>query len=189
MTPVDVGTVSRVLNVSVQRVGQLARESGFPEKIGRNEYDLNKITLWYIRHLQAELKRRGPAGTADGASMTAEKLKLVAAQAEKVQTENRVRRGELLELEAVRDGVTKMLANCRQRLRAIPSTEGPQLTNKSDPAYIVDRLKIAIDQALIELSGGGYEGVQDLVADDEEGASAAADVHGEPMGGRETPAI
>lgn len=154
MDGVDVGTVARVLNVTPQRVSQLAKESGFPPKIARGEYDLQKITLWYIRHLQAELKRRGPTGTVDSASMSAEKLNLVRAQAEKVTTENRVRRGELLELDAVRLIWTQRVTNTQKRLRAIPSSTGPQLTNKSDPAYIVDRLKCDIDQALNELAGG-----------------------------------
>jgi phage terminase Nu1 subunit (DNA packaging protein) len=188
MPGADISTVARVLNVTPQRVGQLAREAGFPPKIGRNEYDLQKITLWYIRHLQAELKRRGPAATAEGASMQAEKLGLTAAQRVKAETENRVRRGELLERDAVRDVLTQRLANCRQRLRAIPTTLGPQLTNKSDPAYIVDRMKNDIDLALTELSGG-YEGGREPVADGADSTSAAADVHGESMGGREAATI
>lgn len=189
---VDVSTVARVLNVSTQRVNQLTKEAGFPPKLGRNEYDLQKITLWYIRHLQAELKRRGPTATAEGAELQSEKLNLVREQAEKARTENRVRRGELLTMEAVREVWTQRVANTQKRLRSIPTTEGPQLTNKSDPAYIVDRLKHAIDQALYELAGepgGGPSSREPVSGNGVDTVRAASGIHGEPMGGRETPTI
>lgn len=188
MATVDRNTVARVLNVSPQRVSQLSHESGFPAKPAHGEYDLNQITLWYIRHLQAELKRRGPTGTVGSADMQAEKLGLVAAQRVKAETENKVRRGELLERDSVRVVLIQRLSNCQKQLRSIPSSIGPQLTNKSDPAYIVERLKCAIDQALTELAGG-YDGGRTNVDDGQDGLGAAARIYGEPMGGRETPAI
>lgn len=175
---VDVGTLARMLNVSMARIPQLAKEAGFPPKLARGAYDAQATSTWYIRHLQTELRRRGPTGTVASGNLAIEKLKLVTAQAEKVHTENLVRRGSLLELDAVRVVWTQRVTNAQKRLRGIPSSMGPQLTNKSDPAYIVDRLKHAIEQALHELAADPGDETDDGPGEGFDGGPSG----GEPLG-------
>lgn len=196
---VDVGTLARYLDVTTQRIAQLSKEPGFPDKIARGEYDLDLVAQWYIRHIKAELKRRGPTGTVVGSNMHAEKLRLVAAQAIKIETENRVRRGDLLTVDAVREVWQQRVSNTQKRLRAIPTTLGPQLTNKSQPAYIADRMKAAIDEACTELAGDDFgeesgsarvpSGGEPIGRDGVETVCAPTELHGEPVGGREATAI
>jgi phage terminase Nu1 subunit (DNA packaging protein) len=157
MIGVDVNTVARVLNVTPRAVQQWGDKLGFPPKLAHGLYDLQKTTLWYIRDMQLELSRRG--GEHEPRALRAARLRLLKEQANRIETENMVQRGELVEYEAVRDGFVKKLVNCRQRLRGIPSAVGPTLTNKSDPAYIVDRVRVAIEAALSELDGDAGDSV------------------------------
>jgi phage terminase Nu1 subunit (DNA packaging protein) len=78
---------------------------------------------------------------------------LTAAQRERIELDNAVRRGELLEWEDVRRQWTMLVSSAQKRLRAIPASIGPQMTNISDPAAIVARMKNEIDSALQELEG------------------------------------
>ncbi len=149
---VPIMRVCAVLELTERRIGQLVN-LGMP-KAGRGEYVLDDVMIWYIRYLKKELARRGPAGTADGATLQAEKLKLVAAQAERVQMGNAERAGQLLDAEDVRKTWTQLLKNIQQRVRSIPASIGPRLVNITVPAAIVARLKHEIDQSLQELASG-----------------------------------
>jgi phage terminase Nu1 subunit (DNA packaging protein) len=148
----DVNTVAKVLNLTPRRVQALANEPGCPAKIGPGEYDLPKFTLWYLRYLQMELERRGSINGPESPEMRAARLSLVHEQFVSIQMENRVARGELVEMADVRDVVVRKLSNLKHRMRAIPNGLGPTLVNKSQ-AYCVDRIRIAVDLALAELDG------------------------------------
>jgi phage terminase Nu1 subunit (DNA packaging protein) len=153
-TGVDVGKLATLLNISTRYVYKLAAIPGFPERLAPGRFDAAKSALWYLRHLQMELERRGSMTGPESAEMKAARLGLLRAQVDKISMENRVVSGELLELDVVREALTRRLINCKHRLRAIPSALGVQLTNKADPGYIVGRLTEAVNEALAELDGG-----------------------------------
>jgi phage terminase Nu1 subunit (DNA packaging protein) len=147
----SVDQVARVLNVSPRRVQQLEKEPGFPPKLGRNDYDVSKIAVWFIGYLSRELERRG--APMETGALRAARLRLLREQANRIETENAVQRGELVEIDALRLLWSKRVWNCKQRMLGIPSGVGPTLTNKADPAHIAHRLRFAIEAALSELDG------------------------------------
>jgi phage terminase Nu1 subunit (DNA packaging protein) len=143
--------VAKACNLTTRRVQQLVK-LGMP-KTAKGEYELGPCMAWYIKFLQQELDRRGPSASAASAGIIAEREGLTAAQRKRVEMENAVRTGELADVEDVRKEWTILVANAQKRLRAIPASIGPQLTNLSDPAAIVRRLKNEIDATLKELAG------------------------------------
>jgi phage terminase Nu1 subunit (DNA packaging protein) len=154
MASVSVHRVAEIFGVSVRRINQLG-QAGMPRE-GHGQYDLSKCCVWYIRHLQKALELTGPDHSAD---IRAGQLRLLKARSEKLQIGNAVACGELVEGDFVQAAWTRRLMNCKMRLRAIPSSLGPQLTNKSDPTYIVERLGLLIDEALTELTDGSPDGL------------------------------
>jgi phage terminase Nu1 subunit (DNA packaging protein) len=150
----DVGTVARVINVTPRHVQWLTTQPGFPARYPDGSYDLPNFTLAYMRSLQSELARRGDSP--EPAELRRARLSLLRAQAARVVMANRVTSGELREIVDVTNAESRRILNCRERLRAIPSSTGITLTNKADPAYIVGRLQEAIELALAELDGADW---------------------------------
>jgi phage terminase Nu1 subunit (DNA packaging protein) len=78
--------------------------------------------------------------------------RLAAAQAEKVEAENRIRRGELVDAHEVIAEWQNVLSAMRAKLLSMPSKLGPQLVSRDDPAKIAHMIKTEVYQALDELS-------------------------------------
>lgn len=78
--------------------------------------------------------------------------RLAAAQAEKVEMENAVRRGTLADVAAVQGVWADHILAARAKLLSLPSKLGPQLTNATDPAAIAGRIRAEIYVALNELA-------------------------------------
>jgi phage terminase Nu1 subunit (DNA packaging protein) len=105
MAVVSVGKVAKALNLTPQRVQQLANE-GLPRE-DRGKYDLGKCMLWYIRYLQAALERKGVLmGDGGYAGEREERVRLLRAEAELKQMELAKQRGQLVTIADVgRNGV------------------------------------------------------------------------------------
>lgn len=82
----------------------------------------------------------------------AEKTRLTSAQADKIELENAVRQGELLEASECERAWSGLIGNSRARLLAIPSKLAPELAITNDPIAVESRLKSAIYEVLWELS-------------------------------------
>jgi phage terminase Nu1 subunit (DNA packaging protein) len=149
---VNIETITKLLNIGRRHFYGLKLLAGTPPDVSRGRYNASTWVLWYVRFLSAELERRGSPGGPESGAMQAERLKLISAQVQRIEMENAVARGDLLELDEVRDAMTRKLINCKSRLRAIPSGLGPTLVNTSG-AECAKRLAVAIDQALTELDG------------------------------------
>jgi phage terminase Nu1 subunit (DNA packaging protein) len=177
----DITAVSKALNLTPQRVHQLTRE-GLP-KVARGEYELGPCMAWYIRYLQKVIETRGgPASTAASSDLQTERRRLVTAQREKVEMENAVRRGDLTECRKVAETWAKNIAIAKSLLRVIASKIGPQLTNISDAAVIVDRIQTEIDAVLTELAGADDGSGSDL-SRRAPSVGAAAETDDQPVGG------
>ena len=84
----------------------------------------------------------------------AEKTRLTSAQADKIELENAVRQGKLLEASECERAWSGLVGNSRARLLAIPSKLAPELAITNDPIAVENRLKLAIHEVLWELSKG-----------------------------------
>lgn len=110
-----------------------------------------------------------------------QRQRLAAAQAEKAEAENAVRRGELADMNTVVAAWTEMIASARAKLLSIPTKLGPQLANVSDVGVIAALIRVEVYAALAELSERrSGEGVANM--------ERTAGTDGEPVGGRKAKA-
>lgn len=104
--------------------------------------------------------------------------RLAAAQAERVEMENAVRRGQLVDIATIEKFWADCVLNARARLLGMGAKLGPQLVNLADPAVLAAAISGEARTALADLADYSPGDHADLSAVD---ASAAAD--GEPVGG------
>lgn len=78
--------------------------------------------------------------------------RLAAAQAEKVETENLFKRGELAEVAEISKVWDEHISNARAKMLSIPSKLSPQLINISDPNVIASRIRSEIYIIINELA-------------------------------------
>ena len=95
---------------------------------------------------------RATAATGELEDFETQRERLAAAQAEKVEMENAVRRGELAEVAKVHAVWTDHVAAARAKLLAMPTKLGPQLTNVADARVISARVRAEVHAALAELA-------------------------------------
>jgi phage terminase Nu1 subunit (DNA packaging protein) len=88
----------------------------------------------------------------DGDRHPTQRERLAAAQAEKVEAENRIRRGELVEIEQLGAEWDDLVLSARAKLLSLPTKVAPQLIGRTDPNAIRAILKTEINAALAELA-------------------------------------
>ena len=125
--------------------------------------------------------------TGNGGEFDDQRQRLAAAQAEKVERENAIRRGETADIAEVSRQWNDFTANCRARFLGLPTKLAPQLVNIADPAIIRAALSTEVRAALTELSD--YEPPVEERAEgsnsaDGEAAGTSAGVDGQSVGGR-----
>lgn len=111
-------------------------------------YDARAVVAWFTA-------KQGPATDADGERHPTQRERLAAAQAEKVEVENRVRRGELVEVEQVGVEWDDLVLAARAKLLSLPTKVAPQLVGRTDPNAIRTILRAEINAALAELASEG----------------------------------
>jgi hypothetical protein len=80
--------------------------------------------------------------------------RLAAAQAEKVEAENAVRRGKLADVDEVEELIGGRIVAAKQKLRGVSAKVAPQLTNVADASIIAGLIRAEIDGALADLAAG-----------------------------------
>lgn len=106
-----------------------------------------------------------------------QRQRLAAAQSEKVENDNAIRRGHLADMAEVEKRWNDYVSNSRAKLLGVPSKLGSRLVNIGDANIITAAIRAEVYAALVELSGSdGHAG-----AGGEE-VVAAADPDSEPVG-------
>lgn len=122
-----------------------------------------------------------------------QRQRLAAAQAEKVEHENALRRGEMARMQDVERHWSGAIGAARAKILGVPTKLGPQLVNIGDANLIVSAIRAELHAALAELAG--YEPPlepEQCGAGDSEGVSvvgAASDIDGERVGGSRAAAV
>lgn len=147
---------------------------------------------WRMRRVVEHLFR--PQGGAVAAEdFDNQRERLAAAQAERVEMENAIRRGELAECAAVAAGWAEHIAAARAKLLSLPAKLGPQLTNISDASVAADKIRAEVYAAIDELAewelpeADGDGG--DDAAGNGGGLEKSAAAHRERVGGRSPAAV
>lgn len=123
LVPVDV--ICEILDgVSPRRVQQLAKNGVIP-KAAHGQYDLVACAKALIDDAQAATSRAG--------DLYEQRARLVRLQGDRIETENRLRDGELCEVDVVAKEFSRQITVARTRLLAIPSKVAPLAAQKSPP--------------------------------------------------------
>lgn len=113
-----------------------------------NTYDTAEVIDWLLRNeLEKHLNTDQQVLDYDY-----ERARLTHNQANKVEMENAVMRGDLIPAELVEDVQNDMIGRARARLLAIPTKAAPQLISELDIGEVQDILKKLVYEALRELA-------------------------------------
>jgi phage terminase Nu1 subunit (DNA packaging protein) len=156
MPLVEIKQLVQALNISEARIGQLAKE-GMPKE-ARGKYDLGKCMLWYIRYLQAALKRRSGATGESGRTEQTERLRLLSAEAELKELELARERGEFIALPDLEKMLTDLVTTTKARILAVSQRISGQLVGLDRPsieAELNKELKTALSYLAQSANGHG----------------------------------
>lgn len=144
-----VGTIAKLLMMTPDRVGQLAKE-GYIPKSARGEYDLAGAVQGYIRFL----KERMPGNKTDGKTpeIFEGKARKVNAEAEIAEMKAGKMRGDLVATHDVRRHLAGLATEVRTRMRNIPGRVAPSIVGDTDERRVKQILGEEIDQALSALA-------------------------------------
>jgi terminase small subunit / prophage DNA-packing protein len=140
------GEMASLLGVSERQINALAR-IGVVVQRGRGRYAKEESVRGYADHLRRAASKHGDPATLE--SFRATRQRLAAAQAEKVEIENAVRRGELLDAHGVHAKWSNILRGVLARMLAVPgrcATRLPHLTPR-DVSEIDAEIRVALNEA------------------------------------------
>jgi phage terminase Nu1 subunit (DNA packaging protein) len=154
MAIVRVGKVAQALNLTPQRVQQLANE-GLPKE-DRGKYDLGKCMLWYIRYLQAALEKKAvPMADGGYTGEREERVRLLRAEADLKEIELAKERGQLVAIQDVEKEMTDLVLTTKARIMGIPPRVAPELVGESSRMIIQSKLEKSCKEALALLAREG----------------------------------
>lgn len=131
--------LSSLLGITERRIQQLVKE-GMP-KSGRGEYPLRECVRFYVGHLHRLIEEE------KSDTVVSEKIRLMRAKAEKAEVEVLKLRGEVLDLERVRQETMLISVEIKEAFLAVAGRLAPELAGK-DAGYIKHRLNRAITEAM-----------------------------------------
>ena len=145
------------LGVSQPVVAKLV-SAGVFQPTGRGGLDLDACRKAYLGRLREEAAGRAAHGGADGEpeelDLVAERARLAAAQATRVEMEIHRTAGLVVPIEESVRQLTKILTRVRARILAIPSEAAPSISRLKTPAEIEAELRRRVIDALTDLSTG-----------------------------------
>lgn len=112
--------------------------------------------------------------------LNAERARLAKEQADKIERENALARGELVVIGAVEKWAEGLFHEVKAKFLGMPRALAPLLAAYTDPRQVEEKLEDAIHESLRALSAGDASAVIGAGA---EGADAATEADGEPVGG------
>lgn len=152
--------VAQHLNLTERRVRQLRDEGVIREK-RPGLYDLVDTMTRYIKYIGAGSK----------ADLNYERAKLTKEKRIAAETENRVRKAELLEVGDVEKAYSAMMMNFRSRILALPQKLAPAVVAlEGDEQQVQDLIQAELEEALETLSHA-----EEALAEPEDGANEEAE--------------
>lgn len=152
--------VAQHLNLTERRVRQLRDEGVIREK-RPGLYDLVDTMTRYIKYI----------GAGSQADLNDERAKLTKEKRIAAETENRVRKAELLEVGDVEKAYSAMMMNFRSRILALPQKLAPAVVAlEGDEQQVQDLIQAELEEALETLSHA-----EEALAEPEDGANEEAE--------------
>ena len=178
---VDVGTLSRLFNLTAVRVQQLAKD-GIVTRAERGRYDLWPSIRGYIKFLQERKVNQWDSGD-DAGDWQKERARLTRAKADMAEMQAAILKGTVHEAKAVESVWTDHLLACRAKLLSMPKKLAPRVHGIEKLTSIETEIDAAITEALNELAAYDPALVTDrYVSAHREELDAATEMEGEPVG-------
>jgi len=133
--------IADLLGVSLRTIGELTQKGILP-KAARGRYPVRDAVRAYAAHL-----REQAAGRTGSTTLTAERIRVATAQAEKLELANAVARGEMVPSRQIHTEWAGILRDVRACLLAVSSRCGaslPHLTTH-DVATIDTEIRVALE--------------------------------------------
>lgn len=148
--------VAEHLGISQPVVAKLVSAGVFKPTGARGALDLDDCRRAYLSRLREEAAgraaHRGAEDETEGLDLVAERARLAAAQADRIEMENHQTRGLVVRTEDAIRITTEMLAKVRTRILAIPAEAAPGLHRCKSVAEVEADLRRRVIEALAELS-------------------------------------
>lgn len=159
MPLVEVKQLMQAFNVTERYIGQLVKE-GMPRE-ARGKYDLGKCMLWYLRYLQAVVRRRSGSEIPDdqGRTEARERLRLLSAEAELKEIELARERGQFIALPDLAKMLTDLVITTKARILAVSPRVAPQLVGMDRltiEAELDKELRSALSYLAKSANGNGH---------------------------------
>ena len=132
-------TLAKLFNLSERRVQQLAKDGIIP-KSERGQYELIGAVRSYVRYLQDRALGRVDGNYQDNSDIKLERKRLIKAQADKTEIENKKLRQELVAFSLVQDVLNEVAVLYGSSVDALPGRLANELAGISDPAEIRAKL-------------------------------------------------
>lgn len=142
---VTTAEISEILGLTTRRIQQLAKE-GALVRASHGKFDLPASIKSYIDYLVEK------ENTDEELDKTAEEALWTRARRQKTELELQIMRGELHRSEDVKRVMNDMLGNFRAKMLGLPTKMAPQVVGKTEIPPVKEALKIAVYEAMAELS-------------------------------------
>jgi len=147
-TTVPLDTICKLLDLTPQRIGQLAKEGIIP-KLERGRYELVPVVRGYIQYLRmGNLKRDLPED-----DYTTHRMRLTRARADIMEMEKAQMEERLIPADDIEAAWLEAAANMRAKMLSLPTKASPDIFAAESLAEVKSVLKEHIFEALSELEG------------------------------------
>lgn len=145
-TTVPLETISKLLDLTPQRVNQLVREGVLP-KVHRGRYELVPVVRAYIQYLRmGNLKRDLPED-----DYTTHRMRLTRAKADIMEMERAQMEEQLIPAADIEQAWGEATTNMRAKMLSLPTKAAAEVFSAESLAQIKNILKEQIYEALTEL--------------------------------------
>jgi phage terminase Nu1 subunit (DNA packaging protein) len=161
-TTVPIDTICKLLDLTPQRINQLAREGVIP-KVERGRYELVPVVRSYIHYLRmGNLRRDLPED-----DYTTHRMRLTRARADITEMERAQMENRLIPSSDVELTWNSLVSNARNRLIAIPTKVAPVVYASKNLNEIRDIIKDEIYSALDELANAEVRTINPILGNAE----------------------
>jgi terminase small subunit / prophage DNA-packing protein len=150
-TSVSAATLADLIGVSPRSITDLAKRGIVVRSPGRTGFLLRESLRGHADHLRRLAGGRG--GEAAIATATAQRARLIEAQAVAQEARNARERGEVVDANAMEAGWTDIVRQSRAAVLAVPARCQQRLPHLS--AFDIDQLDLELRDALRALGEGG----------------------------------
>lgn len=145
-TTVPLDTICKLLDLTPQRINQLAKEGVIP-KLERGRYELVPVVRAYIQYLRmGNLKRDLPED-----DYTTHRMRLTRAKADIMEMERAQMEEKLIPAGDIEEAWIEATSNMRAKMLSLPTKASPELFAAESLSEVKSILKEHIFEALTEL--------------------------------------